>query len=155
MFRLSGIPSKDNKLCFLGKQPIKPSFLLAWLPALDLEHKRLWNKNGLKGTWHLSSTSIWKGKKFYKEIDIPKSHHSPYLNRVLLNQKKWMKGTPIPHLAKKSTWERLFFYPNRLLPSNKIEGKHRDCQAETAHCSESQRCGVIRHTKNFTGISAD
>lgn len=36
--------------------------------------------------------------------------------------------------------------------SRKIEGKHRDCQAEK---EESQRNGVITDTKNFAGTSGD
>lgn len=63
-----------------------------------------------------------------------------------------MKGAEIPHLAKTSTWERLFFSPNPMLPSRKIEGKHRDWQAEK---EESRRNGVITDTKNSAGTSGD
>lgn len=58
-----------------------------------------------------------------------------------------MKGTKIPHLAKKSTWERLFFYPKPLLPSNKIGKKTGSARHKTAHSGESQKYGIFTGTQ--------
>lgn len=44
-----------------------------------------------------------KGKEGERKFDVPKSTKSLNFKLQHVNQRKWMKGMPIPHLAKEST----------------------------------------------------
>lgn len=44
-----------------------------------------------------------KGKEGERKCDVPKSTKSLNFKLRHVNQRKWMKGMPIPHLAKEST----------------------------------------------------
>lgn len=64
-----------------------------------------------------------------------------------VNQRKWMKDMPIPHLAKESTGAEAFLLSKPTVTINQKYGRHWESQEETAGSSESQRWGVITGTQ--------